>query len=310
MITEEFKHITVLLEEAVSAMSVADGIYIDCTFGRGGHSNLILQQASAQARLFGIDKDARAIATAQQLATNDSRFSIYHGSFADLQQMTANYHIQGQVDAILMDLGVSSPQLDDASRGFSFQNDGPLDMRMDTSCGISAAQWVNSVDESEMVQTFFDFGEEKYSRRIAKAIVERRQLQAFTHTKDLAEVIAQAHPNWQKGKHPATRVFQAIRILVNKELDDLQQALKQVLSILKPGGRLVVISFHSLEDRMVKRFMRDQAKGKSLPRGIPVSDEQLDITMKIVGKAIKASKQEVAINPRSRSAVMRVAQKL
>ncbi|BCE00622.1 16S rRNA (cytosine(1402)-N(4))-methyltransferase RsmH [Marinicellulosiphila megalodicopiae] len=310
----EYKHVTVLLNEAVDAMGVAkdthEAVYIDCTFGRGGHSKLILQTANPKSRLIGIDKDDRAIETANELAANDGRFKIVKDSFAQLKQIATDEGLLGQVDAILMDLGVSSPQLDEADRGFSFMNDGPLDMRMDTSSGISAAQWVNETDENTMMHTFFDYGEEKFSRRIAKAICEHRETSPFTRTKELADVVAKAHPKWQKGKNPATRIFQAIRIKINQELDDLEQALADVLDVLKPGGRLVVISFHSLEDRIVKRFIKRQCKGDELPRGLPVFDQDLNQTMKMQGKAIKPTAHEIDINPRSRSAVMRAAVKL
>jgi len=314
MPSEELKHITVLLNEAVKEMLVdkdeSPSIYIDCTFGRGGHSKLILNQANPDSRLIGIDKDERAIETGNQLAREDARFSIVKSSFADIKRIAHQQSLLGQVDAILMDLGVSSPQLDEAQRGFSFMHDGPLDMRMDTKSGISAADWVNQTDESTMMHTFFDYGEEKFSRRIAKAIVEHRENTPFTRTKELADVIAKAHPKWQKGKHPATRVFQAIRIKINQELDDLEQALGDVLDVLKPGGRLVVISFHSLEDRIVKRFMKKQSVGDDIPKGLPVFDSDRNQKMKLQGKAIKPSKHEVEINPRSRSAVMRAAVKL
>jgi len=312
--SSEYKHVTVLLNEAVKEMGVADeegaAIYIDCTFGRGGHSKLVLKKANDKSCLIGIDKDERAIETANELASKDSRFQIVKSSFAEIKDIAKEQGFLGEVDAVLMDLGVSSPQLDEADRGFSFMNDGPLDMRMDVDSGISAAQWVNETDENTMMHTFFDYGEEKFSRRIAKAICEHRENNPFTRTKELADVVKSAHPNWQKGKHPATRVFQAIRIKINQELEDLEHALEDVLEVLKPGGRLVVISFHSLEDRIVKRFMKKQSKGDEIPRGLPIMDVDRNQTMKLQGKAIKPSKNEVDENPRSRSAIMRAAVKL
>jgi len=302
-------HRSVLLREAVDALVVDPaGFYIDGTFGRGGHSALVLEKLSPEGRLLAVDKDPQAIAYAGERFAGEPRFQIWHGSFADMDQAAAS--MAGQGDGILLDLGVSSPQLDQAERGFSFLHDGPLDMRMDTSRGMSAADWVNSESEAELARVFKEYGEERFARRMAGAIVRRRGEKPFERTLDLAEVVKAANPAWEKGKHPATRVFQAIRIHVNGELDDLQQALEKSLSLLKPGGRLVVISFHSLEDRMVKRFIREKEKGPQLPRGLPVMESQIQKTLKSVGKAVKAEGREIDENVRSRSAVMRIAEKL
>ncbi|GAA6133842.1 16S rRNA (cytosine(1402)-N(4))-methyltransferase RsmH [Oceaniserpentilla sp. 4NH20-0058] len=304
------EHITVLLHEAIDAL-VQDtaGLFIDCTFGRGGHSRLILERLSENGRLIGIDKDPRAIVTANELAKEDSRFSICHGSFADMKTWLAQNGEGRPVAGVLMDLGVSSPQLDEADRGFSFMNDGPLDMRMNTESGMTAAQWIASAKEEDIADVLYQFGEERYSRRLARAIVMRRQQESFERTLDLAQVIKDAHPKWEKGKHPATKSFQAIRIFLNNELGDLTDGLDTATDLLAKEGRLVVISFHSLEDRMVKRFIRDKEKGPQLPPDIPIMASDYPIVLKHVGKAIKPSKEEVSANIRSRSAVMRVAQK-
>ncbi len=305
------QHITVLLNEAVEALVTdTSGFYVDGTFGRGGHSALVMQQLSADGRLLGIDKDLAAIATANARFATDSRFAIAHGSFAELAQLVAERDMTGKVAGVLLDLGVSSPQLDEAERGFSFMNDGPLDMRMDQTRGQSAADWVNSASEDEITWVFKEYGEERFAKRMARAIIAERQKSPFTRTKHLAEVIKEANPAWEKGKHPATRAFQAIRIQVNNELTDLDSVLEQALAVLAPGGRLVVISFHSLEDRAVKRFIRRQELGDPVPKGLPIRDDQLNKRMRSVGKAIKASDEEVNANVRSRSAVMRVAEKL
>lgn len=300
-------HKTVLLHEAVDAL-LTDlcGVYIDGTFGRGGHSRLILSALSDNGRLIGIDKDPAAIATAEALAGIDARFAIHHGSFTDLDGINDDQ----QVDGILLDLGVSSPQLDDPVRGFSFMHDGPLDMRMNHQHGESAAQWLARAEEQEISRVIWEYGEDRFSRRMARAIVRERDIEPILTTKRLASIIAAACPTREKGKHPATRAFQAIRIHINRELEDLVLALDRALEKLKPGGRLVIISFHSLEDRIVKRFIRKHQKGDELPSWLPVTEAQLNRRMKSLGKAIKPSMQEVADNPRARSAVMRVAEKL
>ncbi|MDR7091727.1 MULTISPECIES: 16S rRNA (cytosine(1402)-N(4))-methyltransferase RsmH [Cellvibrio] len=305
------QHITVLLNEAVAALVTdTSGFYVDGTFGRGGHSALIMKQLSVDGRLLGIDKDLAAIATANARFADDDRFSIAHGSFAELAQLVAERDMTGKVAGVLLDLGVSSPQLDEAERGFSFMQDGPLDMRMDQTRGQSAAEWVNTASEDDITWVFKEYGEERFAKRMARAIIAERQKTPFTRTKHLAEVIKEANPAWEKGKHPATRAFQAIRIQVNSELIDLDSVLEQALAVLAPGGRLVVISFHSLEDRAVKRFIRRQELGDPVPKGLPIRDDQLNKRMRSLGKAIKASDEEVNANVRSRSAVMRVAEKL
>lgn len=310
MSTEQ-EHDSVLLNEAVEALVIdPDGIYIDCTFGRGGHSRVILSHLSEEGRLIGFDKDLQAIAVGEQLQQEDQRFSIVHESFSLLEQEVSKRGWVGEVTGVLMDLGVSSPQLDQAERGFSFMQDGPLDMRMDTTRGQTAAQWVANTDEEDMVWTFKTYGEERYAKRIARAIVEKRAKAPITRTKELADIISEAHPRWEKHKHPATRCFQAIRIAVNRELDDLKDTLEQALNVLKVGGRLVAISFHSLEDRIVKQFIRKQEKGQDFPPGLPITEDMINRRMKKIGKFTKAGESELERNIRARSAVMRVAEKL
>lgn len=308
-----FTHITVLLEEAVEALAVrADGCYLDGTFGRGGHSRLILQNLGPEGRLLGFDKDPQAIATGQALAAEDGRFVIVQRSFAELGAEPQARCLAGKVSGILLDLGVSSPQLDDPERGFSFMNDGPLDMRMDPSRGVSAAEFVNTAPAEEIARVFKEYGEERFSRRMAGAVVARRETQPFERTGDLAEVLKVANPAWEKGKNPATRAFQGLRIHVNNELGDLEAGLEAALEALEVGGRLVVISFHSLEDRIVKLFMRKLVKGEAdnLPRNLPIRHQAFEPRIKLIGKAQFASDDETRANPRSRSAVMRVAEKL
>ena len=308
-----FNHITVLLDEAVEALALrADGCYLDGTFGRGGHSRLILSKLGPQGRLLGFDKDPQAIATGQALAAEDGRFVIVQRSFAELGAEALERGINGKVNGILLDLGVSSPQLDDPERGFSFMNDGPLDMRMDPSRGVSAAQFIASASAEEIARVFKEYGEERFAKRMANAVVARRETQPFERTADLAEVLKVANPAWEKGKNPATRAFQGLRIHVNNELGDLEAGLEAALEALEVGGRLVVISFHSLEDRIVKLFMRKLVKGEgdNLPRNLPVQHKHFEPKIKLIGKAQFASEAELKANPRSRSAVMRVAEKL
>jgi len=303
-------HQTVLLREAVDALvTTSDGIYVDGTFGRGGHSRALLQQLAPNGRLLGVDKDPAAALVASELSAADARFSFFHGSFAALPAQLHSRDIEG-VDGILLDLGVSSPQLDNSERGFSFQHDGPLDMRMDTSSGETAAQWLGRASEQDIAAVLKEFGEERFARRIAGAIVAARAEAPIVTTGRLAKIVSEANPRWEKHKHPATRAFQGIRIYINRELDDLVELLAQALGLLKVGGRLVVISFHSLEDRLVKRYMRDMARGDALPAGVPVRDSTLNRHMRLVGKAVRASADEVAANPRARSAIMRVAEKI
>ncbi len=308
---DNFKHTTVLLDEAVNGLNLkSDGIYIDGTFGRGGHSRLILSQLGEQGRLYAIDRDPQAIAAAA--AISDPRFSIIHGPFSALAQYMEERGLTGKIDGILLDLGVSSPQLDDAERGFSFMRDGPLDMRMDPTRGLSAAEWLLQADESDIAFVLKTFGEERFAKRIARAIVERNREQPMMRTKELADVIYAATPVKDKFKHPATRSFQAIRIWVNSELEEIEQALKGALTALAPGGRLSVISFHSLEDRIVKRFMREQSRGPQVPAGLPMTEAQLQ---KLGGRQLKAlgkmmpGEAEVAENPRARSSVLRIAER-
>ncbi len=304
-------HASVLLDEAVDALITdVDGFYVDGTFGRGGHSQKILQRLSSNGQLMAIDKDMAAISEAEERFVDDGRFAIQHGSFSLMSDWVDGLEQRGSVQGVLLDLGVSSPQLDEADRGFSFMHSGPLDMRMDVTRGMTAAEWVASADEKDIAWVLKEYGEERFSRRIARAIVEARQSESIVTTERLAAIVSEANPAWEKGKHPATRSFQAIRIHINDELKDLEQVLDQALDVLSVGGRLVVISFHSLEDRIVKRFIRRQVKGDPLPAGVPVMDEQLNKRMCSVGKVIKAGAQELNNNPRARSAVMRVAEKI
>lgn len=305
------EHLPVLLDETVAALSVkADGIYVDGTFGRGGHARAVLAQLSDKGRLLGLDKDPDAIHEAQQLAQLDSRFSIEQCSFSDLATAVNERLWQGQVDGVLLDIGVSSPQLDIAERGFSFQKDGPLDMRMDPTSGISAAEWLATAEMDDIAVVIKTLGEERYGKRIARAIVDTREQSPITTTRQLAELVDKASPSREKNKHPATRTFQAIRIYINNELEELTVALEKALDILAIGGRLAVISFHSLEDRIVKRFFRDEAKGDDLPSDFPIRADELNPRVKIIGKAIKAGEKELSVNPRARSAVLRVVEKL
>lgn len=301
------QHKAVLLAEvAKSLVTTPEGIYIDGTFGRGGHSRSILGCLAEKGYLWGIDKDPTAVAVGHELSSIDSRFSIHHGSFTELNKLQ---NIES-VDGILLDLGVSSPQLDNPDRGFSFLYDGPLDMRMNNDAGENAADWLARANEEDISRVLWEYGEERFSRRIARAIVNERILKPIVTTRRLAEIVTAACPKKEKHKHPATRSFQAIRIYVNQELDELITCLDRALDLLKPSGRLVVISFHSLEDRIVKRFIRKHEKGDTLPHWLPVREDQLNKRLKGIGKAIKASAEEVKVNARSRSAIMRVAEKL
>jgi len=306
-----FEHAPVLLREVLEGLRIkADGVYVDGTFGRGGHARAILAKLGPAGQLIGLDKDPQAISAAQELVKQDERFSIERGSFTMLETVIQRRGLEGKVDGLLLDLGVSSPQLDDPSRGFSFINDGPLDMRMDNENGISAAEWIASAKEREISQVLFDYGEERHGKRIARAICKAREEQEITTTKQLATIVSDANPSHEKNKHPATRSFQAIRIFINAELDDVSSVLKQSVNVLAEGGRLAVISFHSLEDRIAKRFIRKQAKGDDLPRHLPVTVAELNPTFKSIGKAIRAGKKELSVNPRARSAVLRIAEKL
>lgn len=304
-------HQPVLFAEALAALVVQPaGCYVDGTFGRGGHSAAILERLGPAGRLLALDKDPEAISQGADLFVGESRLILRHSAFSRLQELTEALGWRGKVDGILLDLGVSSPQLDQPGRGFSFLADGPLDMRMDNSRGTPASTWLASAEAAEIADVLRRFGEERFARRIAAGVVAAREVAPVTTTGRLAEIIAAAVPVREKHKHPATRSFQAIRIFINEELQELQQCLAQTLSVLAPGGRLVVISFHSLEDRIVKRFMRDQARGDDFPPGVPVTRSQLHPLLKRVGKTIRPSPLEVSRNQRSRSAVMRVAERL
>ena len=307
----QFEHRTVLLDEAVEALDLAGaragGVYVDGTFGRGGHSRLILSRLDPQARLVAFDKDLQAIATAQQIT--DPRFEIVHDSFATMTASLAGRGI-ASVDGILLDLGISSPQVDDAARGFSFRNDGPLDMRMDTTRGLSAAEWLAVASEQAIERVVRDYGEERFAFQIAKAIVARRAVEPISGTRQLAAIVAGAVKTREKGKDPATRTFQAIRIFINAELEDLETGLNQAYACLAPHGRMAVISFHSLEDRMVKRFFASKVTLPQPDRRLPIRAVDLpQPEMKLIAK-MKPSAAEVEANPRARSAVMRVAQRL
>ncbi len=309
------QHIPVLLREAVENLVLSPhGIYIDATFGRGSHSQAILDLLDKNGRLIGFDKDPDAIDYAQH-TFHDSRFTIYHTSFADMQTLLEKEKVWGHINGILFDLGVSSPQLDNPTRGFSFTREGILDMRMNTRTGVSAMQWLAQVGEAELADVLYEYGEEKFSRRIAKAIVTARNQAPIKTTTQLADIIKFAMPKPKtrspQDKHPATRSFQAIRIVVNQELAELQQGLADALEALAIGGRLVVISFHSLEDRIVKQFIKQHEKGKEIPRGLPIKkrDMQMQSRLKSLGKPIKPNLQEMNMNPRSRSATLRIAEK-
>ena len=307
----EFQHRTVLLDEAVDALAIdgarANGIYIDGTFGRGGHSRLLLSRLGPQGRLIAFDKDLQAIATAHHIA--DPRFEIVHDSFATMRSALAARGVP-QVDGILLDLGISSPQVDDAARGFSFRNDGPLDMRMDTTRGVSAAEWLATVPEQQLEKVIRDYGEERFAFQIAKAIAAGRAVSAISSTRQLAGIVANAVKTREKGKDPATRTFQAIRIFINQELEDLEAGLTEAYAMLAPGARIAIISFHSLEDRMVKQFLASKVKVEQPDRRLPIRAVDLpQPLMKLVAK-IKPSDAEVDANPRARSAVMRVAERL
>ena len=305
------EHSTVLLKEAVDGVAIdADGLYIDGTFGRGGHTAELLSRLSEKGSVIAIDKDLDAIAAGQARFAKEDRLTLVHASFAELAEIVKQAGKHGEVAGVLLDLGVSSPQLDVAERGFSFLRDGPLDMRMDTSKGLSAAEWLASADEQDIAKVIKEYGEERFARRMAAAIVRERAEKPIERTVQLAKILADAHPAWERGKHPATKAFQAIRIFINRELADLEDLLQQVIDSLTVGGRLVVISFHSLEDRRVKRFIRDQERGIKLPKNLPIPDVDRGVRLVKVGNAIKPAAIEVENNVRSRSAVMRIAERV
>ena len=286
-----------------------DGVYVDATYGRGGHAQEILKKIGERGRLLVFDRDPRACEDARQRFSADPRVTIRQGSFSLLGRTIEQLGLAGKISGMLFDLGVSSPQLDDPGRGFSFRADGPLDMRMDPGAGESAADWLNRAEENEIVRVLRDYGEERFARRIVRAILRERSIEPITTTRRLAEIVARAVPAREKGKDPATRTFQAIRIHVNRELEELTQVLPQAVQALGPGGRLAVISFHSLEDRIVKHFLRMEAKGRELPPGLPVRHDQFHARLKLIGKATRASEAEARRNPRARSAVLRVAER-
>ncbi|MDF2183348.1 16S rRNA (cytosine(1402)-N(4))-methyltransferase RsmH [Grimontia hollisae] len=314
--SEQFSHISVLLHESIDGLALKpDGIYVDGTFGRGGHTREILRRLGENGRLYSIDRDPQAIEEAGKI--DDPRFNIIHGPFSGIQQYMEARDLSGKIDGVLLDLGVSSPQLDDPERGFSFMRDGPLDMRMDPTSGIPASQWLAEADADDIAWVLKEFGEERFAKRIARAIVAHREdetKEPLTRTLQLANLIASVSPSRDRKKHPATRCFQAIRIYINSELEEIETAMQGALEVLAPGGRLSIISFHSLEDRLVKRFIRKQSKGPDVPHGVPLTEEQIralgQAKMKPVGKALKPSDVEVSDNTRSRSSVLRVAEKL
>lgn len=300
-------HISVLLHETVDGVLAGrdTGIYVDATFGRGGHTRLLLSKLDQDARVYAFDKDPQALEVAAQLEQEDSRFRIIHASFADIQTELARIGIT-EVDGIMADLGVSSPQLDQAERGFSFMQDGPLDMRMDNSQGLTAAEWLLEIEEEKLANIIYQYGEERYSRRIARAI---KQAGEITTTAQLAEIVKTAHPKWEKHKHPATRSFQAIRIAINKELDDIEKFLPQAVELLKATGQLAVISFHSLEDRLIKQFIQKESSlAEDSGWGMPQA--QVDTRRLKKVSRVRASEAEIKANPRSRSAWLRVAERL
>jgi 16S rRNA (cytosine1402-N4)-methyltransferase len=305
-VTVGLSHATVLLQEAVAALRIKpDGVYVDGTYGRGGHSRLILENLSSNGRLIAFDKDPAAVAAGQDV--QDARFKIVHSGFVHLRTVLRELAIE-KIDGMLLDLGMSSPQLDDEQRGFSFRFDAPLDMRMDSSAGQTAAEWLADVDENFLREIIRDYGEERFAGQIARAVVAARQDSPIITTRQLSGIVAQAVRTREPGKNPATRTFQAIRIYLNRELEELAQVLPQCVDSLKPHGRMVVISFHSLEDRIVKHFMRDMANGDKLPRKLPIRAAAVPSgRLNLIGRAVYATAEEVTINPRARSAVMRVA---
>jgi 16S rRNA (cytosine1402-N4)-methyltransferase len=306
----EPEHVPVLLEETLQALKVRkDGFYVDATCGRGGHTQAILEKLGPQGRLLALDRDPQAVTAVRARCAGDARIEVQQAAFSRLGHLLGERNLNGRVHGILLDLGVSSPQLDEPARGFSFRHDGPLDMRMDPASGESAAQWINAASEEEISRVLHEYGEERYARRIARAIVRERAQSPIATTRQLADLIARAVPTRERSKDPATRSFQAIRIFINRELEEIEQTLPQAVQALAPGGRLAVISFHSLEDRIVKRFLRAEAKGEELPLELPVRASEIHARLKLVGKAVRASAAEMQRNPRARSAVLRMAER-
>ena len=307
-------HITVLLNEAVDALAIKpDGVYVDATYGRGGHSRAILERLGADGRLIAIDRDPRAVAAGQSLAKQDKRFSLHHVAMSELGEVLEE--VSGSrkqvLDGLLADLGVSSPQLNEQDRGFSFRFDGPLDMRMDTTRGETVEAWLNRAEEQEIGEVIWRYGEERFARQIARAVIAARVIGRIRTTRELAELVGKTVRTREPGQHPATRTFQALRIFINQELEEIERVLPQAMDGLRTGGRLVVIAFHSLEDRIVKRFLQNAAKADHLPSKLPIrANEVNDATLRIIGKPVRAADAEVAANPRARSAIMRTAEKL
>ena len=306
----EYKHITVLLNEAVDALNIRpDGVYVDGTFGRGGHSRLILSRLGEEGRLIVFDKDPQAIVAARKLAAYDTRVSVVYDGFSVFQTALDELGI-GKVDGALFDLGVSSPQIDEGGRGFSFRFDAPLDMRMDPTRGMSAAEWIATASEQDLNEVIKNYGEERFSRQIARAIVAQREESPIDTTRKLAQLVAQNVRTRERGQDPATRTFQAVRIFINRELEEIEAVLPQATGRLKEGGRLAVIAFHSLEDRIVKQFIKKQSQHAPLPRWVAVKEADLpQPPLRPVGKAVRPSDAEIQANPRSRSAVLRVAER-
>jgi len=310
-ITTSRPHTPVLLEQSMHAIAVnADGIYLDGTFGRGGHARALLCRLGEGGRLLAVDRDPEAVAAGHLLAAEDRRFEIEHAPFSRLPELARRRGWEGRVTGVLLDLGVSSPQLDVPARGFSFSADGPLDMRMDPDSGESAAQWLSTAREQDIARVLREYGDERFARRIARAICADRAVTPMTTTGQLKALIERVVPTREPGKHPATRSFQALRIQVNAELDELRTCLAGICDLLAAGGRLAVISFHSLEDRIVKRFIRDESRGAALPKGLPVQDADLRRRLKPVGGPVHPDPDEIERNPRARSAVLRVAERL
>jgi 16S rRNA (cytosine1402-N4)-methyltransferase len=307
----QFAHAPVLLDEVLAGLAIrADGCYLDATFGRGGHTQALLQQLGAAGRMLALDRDPAAIAAGRARFADETRLQILHTPFAQLQVAASDAGMTQGFDGVLFDLGVSSPQLDDATRGFSFMQDGPLDMRMDNSTGLTAASWLAKVSEHELLRVISEYGEERFARRISAALAHAREQQTIATTAQLAKLVSDAVPTREPGKHPATRTFQAIRIAVNAELEQIDQALLQAMAVLKPGGRLCVISFHSLEDQRVKRFMQTNSQDDPMFAGLPQVPPERRARLKRVGKAIHPTEAEIKRNPRARSAILRIAARL
>ena len=311
MSIDDYVHIPVLVKEVVQGLNVrADGIYVDCTFGRGGHSKAILEQLGSNGKIYAFDKDPEAIKAAKRMFTDDSRAQFYHTAFSNIFRILEDIGMVGKIDGIMFDLGISSPQVEDPHRGFSFSQNGNLDMRMDTTTGMNAAEWLNKATTNEITHILKEYGEEKFAYRIAKAITEARISNPLSTTLELSELISSVVPVREKKKHPATRSFQAIRIYINNELEEIAKGLVQSFELLDIKGRLAVISFHSLEDRIVKRFMREYSENDPFPKDIPITADRVKPRLRIIGKKIRADESELGRNLRSRSATLRIAEKL